>query len=79
MVIVLNPKTRTATIYRGFDDIRILTEGDTIDGGDVMPGWQLPLAVMSMLPRRVLTTYTQARARLASLCKDVTDDSDYVC
>ena len=23
-------------------------------------------------------TYTQARARLASLCKDVTDDSDYV-
>ena len=44
MVIVLNPKTRTATIYRGFDDIRILTEGDTIDGGDVVPGWQLPLA-----------------------------------
>ncbi len=33
-----------ATIYRGFDDIRILTEGDTIDGGDVVPGWQLPLA-----------------------------------
>ncbi len=24
-------------------------------------------------------TCTQARARLASLCKDVTDDSDYVC
>ena len=46
MVIVLNPKTRTATIYRGFDDIRILTEGDTIDGGDVVPGWQLPLVQM---------------------------------
>ncbi|MYB59167.1 MAG: hypothetical protein F4X51_22560 [Gemmatimonadetes bacterium] len=44
MVIVLNPKTRTATIYRGFDDIRMLTEGDKIDGGDVVPGWQLPLA-----------------------------------
>ena len=44
MTADLNPKTRTATIYRGFDDIRILTEGDTIDGGDVVPGWQLPLA-----------------------------------
>ena len=44
MVLVLNPKTRTATISRGFDDVRMLTEGDTIDGGDVVPGWQLPLA-----------------------------------
>ena len=43
MVIVLNPKTRTVTVYRGFDDVHMLTEGDTIDGGDVIPGWQLPL------------------------------------
>ena len=44
MVIVLDPKTRTATVYRGFDDVRVLTEDDTIDGGDVVPRWQLPLA-----------------------------------
>ncbi len=44
MVIVLDPKTSTATVYRGLDDGRILTEGDTIDGEDVVPGWQLPLA-----------------------------------
>ncbi|MCY3869846.1 MAG: Uma2 family endonuclease [Gemmatimonadetes bacterium] len=44
MVIVLDPKTRTATVYRDLDDVRILTEGDTIDGGDVLSGWQLPLA-----------------------------------
>lgn len=43
MVIVLDPKTRTATVYRAFDDVRIFTEGDTIDGEDVVPGWQLPL------------------------------------
>ena len=44
MVIVLDPKTRTATVYRGLDDVRIFTEDDTIDGGDVVPGWKLPLA-----------------------------------
>ena len=44
MVIVIDPFDRAATIYRGRDDIFTLTEGDTIDGGDVVPGWTLPLA-----------------------------------
>ena len=44
MVIVIDPFDRAATIYRGRDDILTLTEGDTIDGGDVVPGWTLPLA-----------------------------------
>ena len=44
MVIVIDPSNRTATIYRGLNDIQTLTEGDTIDGGDVVPGWTLPLA-----------------------------------
>ena len=41
MVIVVNPRKHTATIYRAFADIIILTENDTIDGEDVVPGWSL--------------------------------------
>jgi len=44
MVLVVDPGQRTATVYRSLDDIRILTEGDAIDGADVVPGWRLPVA-----------------------------------
>jgi hypothetical protein len=30
--------------HRSLDNIRILAEGDTIDGADVVPGWTLPVA-----------------------------------
>jgi Uma2 family endonuclease len=43
MVIVVNPRRRAATVYRSPSDIVILSENDTIDGGDVVPGWTLPL------------------------------------
>jgi Uma2 family endonuclease len=43
MVIVINPARRAATVYRSRDDITLLTEGDVLDGGDVVPGWTLPL------------------------------------
>jgi Uma2 family endonuclease len=44
MVLVVDPGQRTATVYRSLDDIRILTEGDAIDGADVVPGWRSPVA-----------------------------------
>ena len=44
MVLVVDPGQRTATVYRSRDDIRILTEGDAIDGAGVVPGWELPVA-----------------------------------
>ena len=46
MVLVLDPgeARRTVTVYRSADDIRVLSEGDTIDGADVVPGWKLPIA-----------------------------------
>jgi Uma2 family endonuclease len=44
MVLVVDPGQRTATVYRSLDNIRILTEGDTIDGADVVPGWRPPVA-----------------------------------
>jgi Uma2 family endonuclease len=38
-VVVLDPPLRTATVYRSRDDIRVLTAGETLDLGDVVPGW----------------------------------------
>jgi Uma2 family endonuclease len=42
MVIVINPVTRSATVHTPTAVSR-LTINDTIDGGDVVPGWTLPL------------------------------------
>ncbi|MEX2091333.1 MAG: Uma2 family endonuclease [Pirellulales bacterium] len=36
---VVYPKGRSVTVYRGLDDIRVLTESDTLDGGSVIPGF----------------------------------------
>ena len=36
---VVYPKGRTVTVYRGLDDICVLTESDTLDGGLVVPGF----------------------------------------
>ena len=44
MVVVIDPHQRIAAIYRAPDDICILTEGDMLDGGAVVPGWKMPLA-----------------------------------
>jgi Uma2 family endonuclease len=44
MVVVLDPRKRTATVYRSLTDITILTEEETIDGGDVVPGWKMPVS-----------------------------------
>ncbi|MCI0528401.1 MAG: Uma2 family endonuclease [Nitrospira sp.] len=41
MVMVVNPRKRTVTIYRSRTDIRVLTENDQLDGGDVVPGWSM--------------------------------------
>ena len=43
MVIVVNPRRRAVTVYRSLADISILTENDTLDGGDVVPGWSMPV------------------------------------
>lgn len=44
MVWVVNPKLRTVTVHRSLSDVSILTESDTLHGGDVMPGFQLGIA-----------------------------------
>jgi hypothetical protein len=36
---VLDPPTRTATVFRGSQDVERLRADDRLDIGDVMPGW----------------------------------------
>lgn len=43
MVITINPRKKTVTVYRSLLDVKILTENDVLDGEDVVPGWQMPL------------------------------------
>ena len=43
-VWVVNPKPKTITVYRSLTDIDVLTELDTLDGGDVIPGFQIAVA-----------------------------------
>ena len=43
MVVVVNPRNRTVNVHTQ-DDTITLGMGDTLDGGDVVPGWQMPVA-----------------------------------
>ena len=44
MVVVVNPRNRTATVRVAGMNPVILNVGDTLDGGDVVPGWRMPVA-----------------------------------
>jgi len=43
MVVVLNPRQRSVTVYRSLTEVRRLTIEDTLDGEDVVPGWRVPV------------------------------------
>ena len=43
MVVVVNLGTRSVTVYRSRSEIVSLTHGDILDGGDVVPGWSMPV------------------------------------
>jgi len=40
-VLVVNPKTRSVTVYRSVNDVRVLGENDSLSVEDVVPGWSL--------------------------------------
>jgi Uma2 family endonuclease len=44
LVLVLNPRTRTATVYTSLTDVMRLTESDVLDGGAVLPGFTCRVA-----------------------------------
>ena len=43
MVLVVDPRCQTVTVYRSSSNIVVLSEDDAIDGADVVPGWKLPV------------------------------------
>ncbi|MGQ9626393.1 MAG: Uma2 family endonuclease [Anaerolineae bacterium] len=44
LVWVVQPATKTVTEYRSFSQVRVLTEEDTLEGGEVLPGFACPVA-----------------------------------
>jgi Uma2 family endonuclease len=50
LVWVINPESRTATVYRADGSVRILFEDDELSGEDVIPGFSCPLR--EILPPR---------------------------
>lgn len=43
LVWVIDPQTQVVNTYRSRDEIRLLGEGDELEGGDVLPGFRLAL------------------------------------
>jgi Uma2 family endonuclease len=46
MVVAANPRRRTVAVHRSPAAVRILSETETLDGEDVVPGWSMPVAAM---------------------------------
>lgn len=44
LVWVVEPRGRSVTTYRSRTDVRTLTVSDTLEGGDVLPGFRLPIS-----------------------------------
>ena len=44
MVLVVNPRARTVTVRTSEKEARILSEEEVLDGGEVVPGWTLPIS-----------------------------------
>ena len=40
-VVVVNPRGRTVKVHRSATDVTVLSEADTLDVGDVVPGWRM--------------------------------------
>jgi hypothetical protein len=43
LVIVVDPSKQSADIHRSMTETRRVDIDGALDGGDVVPGWQLPL------------------------------------
>ncbi len=50
LVLVAHPMTQTLTAYRPDGSAQVLRPGDILDGGDVMPGFRLPVSEVFRRP-----------------------------
>lgn len=46
MVLIVNPHQRTVTVYRSRAEITVLGEDEELVGGEVIPGWSLPVRML---------------------------------
>jgi Uma2 family endonuclease len=46
LVLVVNPRRRSVAVHRLGAPVRVLTENDTLDGEEVVPGWTLPVRAL---------------------------------
>ncbi|MCA9136420.1 MAG: Uma2 family endonuclease [Planctomycetales bacterium] len=46
LVWMVDPRARTVAVFRSPDDVTIADEGESIDGGEVLPGWKVDLALL---------------------------------
>jgi Uma2 family endonuclease len=44
LIWVIEPKSETAAVYRSLTDVAHVPADGTLDGGEVLPGFQMPLA-----------------------------------
>ena len=51
-VWVFNPKKKTAAIYDSPTGVHVLSENDTLEGGDVLPGFKLELSKLFSVGRK---------------------------
>ncbi len=40
---VVDPNKRLVSVYRSRQEVRVLTVDETMDGGDVVPGWRVAI------------------------------------
>jgi Uma2 family endonuclease len=53
MIVYIHPRKRTVTVYRPGSPEKVLTEKDTFDGEDVLPGFRYPAArLFSLAPKK---------------------------
>ena len=46
MVVVVEPRQRTVAVHHADGVIRALREGDVLEGGEVVPGWEVAVAAL---------------------------------
>ena len=50
LVWYIDPKAKSVTVYESPDRATVLQGGDTLIGGDVLPGFEVPVAALLTLP-----------------------------
>ncbi|MGH7570373.1 MAG: Uma2 family endonuclease [Gemmatimonadota bacterium] len=53
LVWVVVPRTRSLTTWRPKRDVRLLLEGDILEGADVLPGFRLPVSEIFEMPEAI--------------------------